>query len=192
MKASHFNIGKPGGVLVPPKPISPLQPKVDYAPSVNIQEQKERLTQASWSAGSHPVKYESIKRASFSLPGAPDMDKASRDKQLHELKSRIASSSVMAAEKARGERPSYQTQQHATHNPIPELKAPDPKAIGEQKMRLSKTNFIVGESPQSYDTTTGREFYQQHSDYLNKEIRLTHALKHQKTNFSESNGFSRP
>lgn len=38
MKASHFNIGRPDAKMVPPKPISPIQPTVDFAPSVNIKE----------------------------------------------------------------------------------------------------------------------------------------------------------
>lgn len=62
---------------------------------MSVEDAKNRLRQASWTTGQSPMKYESIQRSSFNTPGKSVDEQAQRAKQLFELKSRIASSSVM-------------------------------------------------------------------------------------------------
>lgn len=96
MKASHFSIGKPGSDMVNPKPVTPIDPAFTIQ-NYNIDEAKKRLSQASWTVGQSPMLYESIQGSSYFAAGksgrATAMHEAKR--QIHNLKARISSSSVM-------------------------------------------------------------------------------------------------
>jgi len=95
MKASHFNIGNEAGDMLHPKPTLPIDGIEMIGDGINAAESAKRLRQASWTTGQSPMCYESIQRHSFYSPGKTKEDHATAQKQLFELKARIASSSVM-------------------------------------------------------------------------------------------------
>jgi hypothetical protein len=74
MKAAHFDIGAKDGNMLHPKPAPPIDPPALLGEAISIEEAKKRLTQASWTVGQSPMKYESIQKHSFVTPGK-DMDK---------------------------------------------------------------------------------------------------------------------
>lgn len=77
------------------------------------------------------------------------------------------------------------------HNSFGDVKRPDPEVVKAQKTRLSKSNFLMGQSPQTYTSTNLSEHVAKTSDYLNKEIRLSNAIKNQQTNFIHGTGFEK-
>jgi hypothetical protein len=56
MKMSHFSIGRADADMTNPKPVQAVEPSFQIG-DLNIEEQRKRLTQASWTSGQSPIKY---------------------------------------------------------------------------------------------------------------------------------------
>ena len=145
MKASHFNIGRPGSDMVNPKPIEPIESKPKIA-DFNVEEAKKTLRMASWTVGQSPMKYTTVTQASYPTDGKSGRATQIMEqrKQLQDLKGRISSSSVVTGMRDQPGQDLYQTYQHQIHGSFGNVPRPDPKLIADQKMRLSKSNFHLG------------------------------------------------
>jgi len=90
---SHFSIGRADADMTNPKPVQPVEPCFQIG-DLNIEEQRKRLTQASWTSGQSPIKYQSIQMASYHSPQGANYDDTKRD--FYQTKARISASSVMS------------------------------------------------------------------------------------------------
>ena len=93
MKASHFIIGPEKTTQYNKSPSLPENPEV-CAINFSVEEARKRLSQASWTTGQSPMKYESIQQTGFPLPPSNIAEHNLAKKQFNELKSRISASSV--------------------------------------------------------------------------------------------------
>lgn len=64
-----------------------------------------------------------------------------------------------------------------------EIEKPNTAAIITQRSRLSKSNFIVGKSPDYFNTTTAREYRPKEGAKYSYTQRLDDARKNMHTNF---------
>lgn len=188
MKTNHFDFGPSDGTKMHTKPLDSVQPPGQQNDSFKVTEARQRLSQASWTTGQSPMKYETMQQLSFNRPQTTTDHISETKRAYNQLKSRISASSVMKTQDAQ----LYTSQQHTVHQPFGVVTKNDTNLINEQKLRLSKSNFQMGKSPQTYDTTQKDSHQVKNVKYYDKEFRLARATQNQKTNFvHQSDGFEK-
>lgn len=113
-------------------------------------------------------------------------------KAIHELKSRISGSSVLQ----HGSSPDvrqllYQTNSLTVHKGFDNVQAPDQAKIAAQKLRLSKSNFHMGQSYPVYNTSHQLQHDEKKGQYYGKEFRQKALEKNTTTNFVHPDGFEK-